>query len=50
MMSNLTYFGFLGCAAVYAAIGLIGVLLLGTQPGIVGAGDGYGTVRIATPQ
>lgn len=45
-MSNLAYFGFLSCAAVYAAIGLIGVVLLSTSPDIPGVSDGYGTIRI----
>ncbi len=46
-MNNLASFGFWTCAAVYAAIGVIGVFLLSTQPNIANATDGYGTIRLA---
>ena len=45
-MSNFAYFGFISCAAVYAAIGLIGVVLLSALPNNLNASDGYGTVRL----
>jgi len=48
-MRKLAFYGFWTCAALYAAIGLIGVVLLSIQPGIAGATDGYGTLR-ATAQ
>jgi hypothetical protein len=44
-MNKLASFGFWSCAAVYAAIGVIGVFVLSTQPNI--ATDGYGTLRLA---
>ena len=46
-MGKLAYFGFWTSAALYAAIGLIGVCLFGTQPNIASATAGYGTIRIA---
>lgn len=45
-MKNLASFGFWTCAAVYAAIGVIGVFFLSTQPNIANATDGYGTIRL----
>lgn len=45
-MSRFT-FGFWACAGVYAAIGILGVVLLGGQPGIAYSSDGYGTARPA---
>jgi hypothetical protein len=45
-MNNLTSFGFWTCAAVYAAIGVIGVFFLSTQPNIANAMDGYGTIHL----
>jgi hypothetical protein len=45
-MSRLASFGFWTCAAVYAAIGVIGVFLIGAQPNIAGATEGYGTIRL----
>ena len=46
-MGKLAYFGFWTGAALYAAIGLIGVVLFSAQPNIASATDGYGTTRIA---
>ena len=40
-------FGFWTCAGVYAAIGILGVVLLGAQPSIAYSSDGYGTSRPA---
>ena len=45
-MNNLASYGFWTCAAVYAAIGVIGVFFLSTQPNIANATDGYGTIRL----
>ena len=45
-MNNLASFGFWTCAAVYAAIGVIGIFFLSTQPNIANATDGYGTIRL----
>ena len=39
-------FGFWTCAAIYAAVGVVGVFLIGTQPSIAYSSDGYGTMRI----
>ena len=47
-MSNLASFGFWTCAAVYAAIGVIGVFFLSAQPNIANATDGYGTIHLVT--
>lgn len=46
-MNNLASFGFWTCAAVYAAIGVIGVFFLSSQPNIANATDGYGTIHLA---
>ncbi len=46
-MKNLASFGFWTCATVYAAIGLIGVFFLSSQPNIANATDGYGTISLA---
>jgi hypothetical protein len=46
-MSKLAALGFWTCATVYAAVGIVGVFLLGSQPNIANATDGYGTVRLA---
>ncbi len=46
-MSRFAYYGFWACAGVYAAIGLIGVVLLGAQPSIAYSNDGYGTLQPA---
>ena len=45
-VNSLTRFGFWTCAAVYAAIGVIGVFFLGTQPNIASSAEGYGTIRL----
>jgi hypothetical protein len=39
--------GFWTCAAVYAAIGAIGLFFLSGQPNIANATEGYGTVGLA---
>jgi hypothetical protein len=49
-MSRFAYYGFWACAGVYAAIGIIGVVLLGSQPGSAYSNDGYGTLQPAGPQ
>ena len=47
-MSGIACFGFWTCAAIYAATGLIGLFLIGAQPGIASSSDGYGygTIRV----
>jgi hypothetical protein len=35
------------CAALYVAIGLIGIFLLAGEPGIATSSDGYGIAAIA---
>jgi hypothetical protein len=35
------------CAALYAAIGLIGIVFLTTRPGVATSSDGYGIADIA---
>jgi hypothetical protein len=37
------------CAALYAAIGLIGIVFLTIRPGIATSNDGYGIANIAPP-
>jgi hypothetical protein len=37
------------CAALYVAIGLVGIFLLAGQPGIATSSDGYGIAAIAAP-
>jgi len=37
------------CAALYVAIGLIGIFLLTGQGGIATSSDGYGVAAIAAP-
>ena len=44
-MKRVAYLGFLTCAALYAAIGVIGVFLIGAQPSIAYSSDGYGTAH-----
>jgi hypothetical protein len=46
-MSRFAYYGFWACAGVYAAIGIVGIVLLGAQPSIAYSSDGYGTVQPA---
>ncbi|HEX3937396.1 MAG TPA: hypothetical protein VHX43_07810 [Xanthobacteraceae bacterium] len=43
-------FGFWTCAAIYAAIGIIGIVLLGAQPSIAYSNDGYGAIGGMTKQ
>jgi hypothetical protein len=45
-MRNLS-FGICAGAALYAAIGVIGVCFLSTQPSMQSATDGYGIFRVA---
>jgi len=45
-MKSLVSFGFWTCAAVYAAVGLIGVFFFSSQPNIANATDGYGTISL----
>lgn len=47
LMSKFAYYGFWACAGAYAMIGIVGVILLGAQPGIAYSNDGYGTVQPA---
>ena len=47
-MSKLASWGFWSCAAVYAAVGITGVLFLNSQPNIANATDGYGTVHVVS--
>jgi hypothetical protein len=35
------------CAALYVAIGLIGIVFLTTRPGVATSSDGYGIADIA---
>lgn len=55
-MTGFATFGFWTCAAIYAAIGIIGIVLLGAQPSIAYSSDGYGMVGeitkrpLVTPQ
>jgi len=44
-MKSKVAFGFWTCAAIYAAIGIIGVFLIAAQPSIAYSSDGYGTVH-----
>jgi hypothetical protein len=37
------------CAALYVAIGLIGIFFLTSGPGITASSEGYGTAAIAAP-
>jgi len=46
-MSSRAAAGFWAVATVYAAIGVIGVFLLATQPNIARSADGYGAFRLA---
>lgn len=46
-MSKYAYYGFWACAGANAMIGIVGVILLGAQPGIAYSNDGYGTVQPA---
>jgi len=44
-MRTLAYFSFWTGMALYAAIGLIGVVLFSMQPDIASATDGYGPLH-----
>jgi hypothetical protein len=37
------------CAALYAALGLIGILLLTSEPGIATSSEGYGIAAAVSP-
>jgi hypothetical protein len=37
------------CAAIYVALGLIGILLLTSEPGIATSSEGYGIAATASP-
>jgi hypothetical protein len=37
------------CAALYVAIGLIGIFFLAVQPGVTTSSEGYGIAAIAAP-
>ena len=37
------------CAALYVAIGLLGILFLASGPGVATSSEGYGVAAIATP-
>lgn len=37
------------CAALYAAIGLIGIFLLASGPGVATSSEGYGIAAVAAP-
>jgi hypothetical protein len=37
------------CAALYVALGLIGILLLTSEPGIATSSEGYGIAATASP-
>ena len=37
------------CAALYAAIGLIGIFFLASGPGVTTSSEGYGIAAIAAP-
>ena len=43
-MTGTACFGFWTCAALYAAIGVIGAFFIGAQPSIAYSRDGYGTI------
>jgi hypothetical protein len=45
-MRHATYFGIWTWAALYAAIGVIGVLFFSTQPNMAASADGYGATYV----
>lgn len=47
-MHNLSR-GILTCAALYVAIGLMGLLFLTSQPSVATSTEGYGVAGIAAP-
>ena len=46
-MSNLAHFGFWTCAALYAAIGVMGLCILAGGSNAVTATAGYGVLPVA---
>jgi hypothetical protein len=46
-MRNFSFFGICASAVLYAAIGVIGVCFLSTQPSMQSVTDGYGVFRVA---
>jgi hypothetical protein len=44
-MNSLARLGFWTCAAIYTAIGVIGVFLLSAQPDVANSMEGYGTIH-----
>jgi hypothetical protein len=48
-MRGISPFGIWTCAALYAAAGVFGLFLLTSQPNTVPTTDGYGVVRIGSP-
>jgi hypothetical protein len=49
-MRKLSTYGIWAGAALYATIGVLGLLFLTTQPNIAAPADGYGTARIPPNQ
>jgi hypothetical protein len=41
--------GILTCAALYVALGLIGIILLTSEPGIATSSEDYGIAATASP-
>jgi len=41
--------GIWACAALYAAIGLIGIFFLASGPGVTTSSEGYGIAAIVAP-
>ena len=48
-MTGFASFGFWTCAGIYAAIGIVGIVLLGAQPSIAYSSDGYGAIGRTKP-
>ncbi|MFZ3358752.1 MAG: hypothetical protein WA177_08315 [Xanthobacteraceae bacterium] len=44
---DLARYGFWTCAAIYAAIGVAGVVFFSSQPKAASFTEGYGTIRLA---
>jgi hypothetical protein len=49
-MRKLSIYSIWAGAALYAAIGMLGLLFLSTQPNIAAPADGYGTARVPPNQ
>jgi hypothetical protein len=49
-MRKLSTYGIWAGAVLYAAIGVLGLLFLTTQPNIAAPADGYGTARVRPNQ